>query len=177
MSAVRKPTPAAGNAKPANHIAAIHILKSQLKMSDADYRVLLDGLTTHSSCKDMTVSQLEQVRDHMSNLAVRMGVAKPTLPYVRFSHKAKSTGTAKPAKVLEPLEKKVWALWYALEAAGRITKPASTQARAKALRAYVTRQTGASDMAFCTGEQLNKLVESMKKWLERGKDEATGTTP
>ena len=173
MSAVRKPTSAAGNAKPMNHIAAIHILKSQMKMSEADYRVLLDGLTTHCSCKDMTVSQLAQVRDHMSNLAVRMGVAKAKLPYIRFSHK----GTAKPAKVLEPLEKKVWALWYALEAAGRVAKPANSQARAKALRAYVTRQTGASDMAFCTGEQLNKLVEAMKKWLERGKDEATGTAP
>lgn len=161
MTAVRKPTSAAGTTKPANHTAAIHILKAQLKMSEADYRVLLDGLTTQSSCKDMTVAQLAQVRDHMTNLAVRMGVIKPTLSYVRFAHK----GTAK-SKLL-PLERKVWALWYALEKAGRVDVPASTQARAKALRAYVQRQTGVTDMAFCTNDQLNQLVEAMKQWKDR----------
>lgn len=172
MTAVRKPTPAAGTTKPANHTAAIHILKAQLKMSEADYRLLLDELTTQSSCKDMTVAQLEQVRDHMTNLAVRMGVIAPKMPYVRFAHKGNSHAKSSKAKALLPLERKVWALWYALEAAGRVNKPASTQARAKALRAYVQRQTGITDMAFCTNEQLNKLVEAMKHWMNRGYTQA-----
>ena len=76
------------------------------------------------------------------------------------------------AKALEPMEKKVWAIWYALEAKGLVQVPESRQARAKALRAYVERQTGASDMAFLEAEKMVKLVVSMKKWLERGKDEA-----
>jgi phage gp16-like protein len=162
MNPVRK-TASAGN----GHIAAIHILKAQLQMSDADYRVLLDSLTTQSSCKDMTDKQLQLVRSHMHKLAVSMGVGKPASNATGYNRKSFTK-----AKVLEPMEKKVWAIWYALEAKGLVQVPASTKARAKALRAYVERQTGASDMAFASHSQLINLVESMKKWLERGEHEA-----
>jgi phage gp16-like protein len=158
MNPVRK-TASAGN----GHIAAIHILKAQLQMTQEDYRALLVTLTGEDTCKGMSDKDLQNVRLHMHKLVGRMGVStgkfKP-FPFVK---------TAK--KPLEPMEKKVWAIWYALEAKGLVHVPESRQARAKALRAYVARQTGATDMAFCTGEQLNKLVEAMKKWLERGKDE------
>lgn len=158
MNPVRK-TASAGN----GHIAAIHILKAQLQMTQEDYRALLVALTGEDSCKGMSDKDLKTVRLHMHRLVSAMGVAtgkfKP-FPFVKMAKKP-----------LEPIEKKVWAVWYALEAKGLVQVAESRQARAKALRAYVTRQTGAADMAFCTGEQLNKLVEAMKKWLERGKDE------
>lgn len=151
------------------HIAAIHILKAQLQMTQEDYRALLVTLTGEDSCKGMSDKDLQNVRSHMHKLAVRSGVAKESsgAAYARKPY----TATYTKAKVLEPMEKKVWAIWYALEAKGLVQVAESRQARAKALRAYVTRQTGAADMAFCTGEQLNKLVEAMKKWLDRGKDE------
>jgi hypothetical protein len=116
----------------------------------------------------MSDKDLQTVRSHMHKLAVRSGVAKES------SGAAYARKPYTKAKVLEPMEKKVWAIWYALEAKGLVQVPESRQARAKALRAYVARQTGAADMAFCTGEQLNKLVEAMKKWLDRGKDETLG---
>lgn len=153
MNPVRKT--ANGNT---NHIAAIHILKAQLQMTQEDYRALLITLTGEDSCKGMADRDLQNVRTHMQKLAERSGVAKPAYKVGKPAGKT---------KVLEPLEKKVWALWYALEAAGRVAVPPNRQARAKALRAYVQRQTGASDMAFCTGDQLNKLVEAMKHWIDR----------
>jgi phage gp16-like protein len=158
MNPVRKTAAAGGG-----HIAAIHILKAQLQMSDADYRVLLDSLTTQSSCKDMTDKQLQVVRSHMHKLAVSMGAAKGSSSATGYNRKSFTK-----SKVLFPMEKKVWAIWYALEAKGLVQVPPNTKARAKALRAYVERQTGASDMAFLEGDKLVKLVESMKKWLERG---------
>lgn len=49
----------------ANHIAAIHVLKSKLQMSDSDYRVLITGLTHKASTKDMSDIERQRVRDHM----------------------------------------------------------------------------------------------------------------
>ena len=152
-----------------NHIAAIHILKAQLQMTQEDYRALLITLTGEDTCKGMSDKDLQNVRAHMHKLAVSMGVAKTT--YGAASGAA--SYARKPytkAKALEPMEKKVWAIWYALEAKGLVQVSESRQARAKALRAYVVRQTGASDMAFASHSQLINLVESMKKWLERGSE-------
>lgn len=162
MSAVRK---TAGTNT--GHIAAIHILKAQLQMTQEDYRALLVTLTGEDTCKGMSDKDLQTVRSHMHKLAVSMGVAKAASGAATYARRPFAK-----AKPLEPMEKKVWAIWYALEAKGLVQVPPSRQARAKALRAYVERQTGASDMAFLEAEKMVKLVEAMKKWLQRGEDEA-----
>lgn len=164
MNAVRKTTGAN-----TGHIAAIHILKAQLQMTQEDYRALLVTLTGEDTCKGMSDKDLQTVRSHMHKLAVSMGVAKAA----NDAASGAATYARRPfakAKPLEPMEKKVWAIWYALEAKGLVQVPESRQARAKALRAYVERQTGASDMAFLEADKMVKLVESMKKWLERGSE-------
>jgi Protein of unknown function (DUF1018) len=162
MSAVRKPTGAN-----TMHLAAIHVVRGALAkagvMTDADYRSLAVTVTGLDSSAKMSVQQRSRFLAHLRTLEVK---------HLGVQHVAGGKPRAKASRTLEPLEKKVWALWYALETAGRVNFSPNGQARVKALRAYVTRQTGATDMAFCTGEQLNKLVEAMKKWLERGKDEA-----
>ena len=61
----------------ANHIAAIHVLKARLRLTDEDYRALLKHLTGHTSSKDCAPAQQRQVRDHLQGLAERMGVASP----------------------------------------------------------------------------------------------------
>ena len=53
----------------ANHIAAIHVLKAKLRLTDEDYRALLKHLTGKGSSKDCTPAQQRQVRDHL-----RLGV-------------------------------------------------------------------------------------------------------
>ena len=60
----------------ANHTAAIHVLKSKLRMTDDDYRALLQTLTGKSSSKDMTEAEQRAVRDHMQALGERMGVVQ-----------------------------------------------------------------------------------------------------
>lgn len=60
----------------ANHIAAIHVLKSKLQLSDDDYRALLRGLTQKTSTKEMSDRERQKVRDHMQGLGERMGVVK-----------------------------------------------------------------------------------------------------
>ena len=52
----------------ANHIAAIHVLKAKLRLTDEDYRALLLHITGRSSSKDCTPYQQRQVRRHLQQL-------------------------------------------------------------------------------------------------------------
>ncbi len=145
-AAARRPQRSGGGS-----VAAIHVLKSKLNLSDDDYRVLIKGLTLKSSSKDMSEAERQRVREHLRKLAERMGVVKPRSSFAQ----AKAAAS--------PMERKVWAMWHQLGRRGVIANPS-----AQALRAWVKRQTGMDDMAFCTWPQMSSLIEALKCWQERG---------
>ena len=141
-----------------DHIKAIHVLKGKLSLSDDDYRALLIQLTGHSSSKAMTQPQRRTVREHLQRLAAHMGIEQPAtrqrpLPDAQFA-KAKAAAS--------PRERKVWALWHQLHRDGLVDNPS-----AAALNAWVKRQVGVDALRFCTGPQLDTLIEALKAWGER----------
>lgn len=141
----------------ANHTAAIHVLKSKLQLTDDDYRALLKGLTNKTSSKDLSDKERQAVRDHMQQLAERMGVVKPG----RRRAPARSFAQAKAEA--SPRERKVWALWHQLHRDGLVhdTSP-------KALNAWVLKMVGVSALAFANAAQLDTLIEALKSWQQRG---------
>ena len=141
-----------------DHIKAIHVLKGKLRLSDDAYRALLIQLTGHSSSKAMTQPQRRTVREHLQRLAARMGIEQPAtrqrpLPDAQFAQ-AKAAAS--------PRERKVWALWHQLHRDGLVDNPS-----AAALNAWVKRQVGVDALRFCTGPQLDTLIEALKAWGER----------
>lgn len=140
----------------ANHIAAIHVLKSKLQLSDSDYRALLQGLTQKTSTKDMTDKERQAVRDHLQNLGERMGVVKP-------GRRAPVRSFAQAKAEASPRERKVWALWHQLHRDGLVhdTSP-------KALNAWVARTVHVSALAFANAAQLDTCIEALKAWQQRG---------
>lgn len=141
-----------------DHIAAIHVLKSKLRLSDDDYRALLKTLTGQASSKDMTPGQRRAVRDHMQGLAERMGVVQPTQ---RRPHTAPKFDQVKAAA--SPKERKVWALWHQLGRDGVVHNTT-----AAALNAWVERTVHVSALRFANSAQLDTLIEGLKAWQERG---------
>ena len=141
----------------ANHIAAIHVLKSKLQLTDDDYRALLRNLTHKTSSKDLSDKERQAVRDHMQQLAERAGVAKP----LRRHTPARTFAQAKAAA--SPRERKVWALWNQLGRDGVVRDTS-----AKALNAWVARTVHVSALAFANGAQLDTLIEALKAWQQRG---------
>ena len=135
-----------------NHIAAIHVLKSKLQLSDDDYQALLIHLTGKASSKDMTAAQRSTVRNHMQRLAERVGAVQPTAqrPY------------AATAATASPKERKVWALWNQLHKDGVIRDRS-----AQALNAWVHRQVQVDALRFASGPQLDTLIEALKSWQQR----------
>ena len=141
----------------ANHIAAIHVLKSKLQLSDDDYRALLRNLTQKTSSKDLTDKERQAVRDHMQQLAERAGVAKP------LRRRATGRTFAQAKAAASPRERKVWALWNQLGRDGVVRDTS-----AKALNAWVARTVHVSALAFANGAQLDTLIEALKAWQQRG---------
>ena len=141
----------------ARDVAAIHVLKAKLQLADDDYRALLRQLTGKASCSQMNERELAGVRAHLAALAERMGVAparSQRLSQAQFE-RAKTAAT--------PKERKVWALWHQLGRDGLVHNTS-----AQALNAWVHRQVAVSALGFCTGAQLDTLIEGLKAWHERG---------
>jgi phage gp16-like protein len=152
MSTDRRHAPAAARTGGASAgLAAIHVLKAKLRLTDDDYRVLLKGLVHKTSSKDCTPAERARVRQHLQKLAERTGVATP-----------RADDFAARRAAARPRERKVWALWNALGRAGRVANTS-----APALNAWVERQVGVSNLRFCTGPQLDTLIESLKLWETR----------
>lgn len=132
-----------------NHIAAIHVLKSQCKLSDDDYRALLMQLTGKDSCKAMHATQLTQVRTHLDNLAVRL-LGGPLKPFDKNAFQVM----------------KIKALWLDLAALGPLKDPSQT-----GLRLFIKSQSanGVEDAAFLTPAERSKVIEALKSWARRVK--------
>jgi phage gp16-like protein len=150
-----------------NHIAAIHVIKGQLRLTVDDYRALLQQLTGKDSSKDMTDAELMRVRGHLSGLAEKMGVAKARpLPAHHQDKPGQITRTGYGRygtfKLASPKERKVWAMWHDLGSKGKLDNPSGN-----ALNAWVKRQTGVDQMRFCSDAQMNGLIESLKLWAGR----------
>jgi phage gp16-like protein len=137
----------------ANHIAAIHVLKAKLRLTDEDYRALLNHLTGHTSSKDCTPAQQRQVRDHLQRLAEAAGVASP----------ARRAGFQARYQAASPRERKVWAIWLDMARRGLVHNR-----DARALDAFVQRQTGVSALKWCNAAQLDAVIEALKLWQRRG---------
>ena len=141
-----------------NHIAAIHVLKSKLQLSDDDYQALLIHLTGKASSKDMTAAQRSTVRNHMQRLAERVGAVQPTAqrPYAPAKFDQLKANAS-------PKERKVWALWHQLGRDGVVHNTS-----AAALNAWVERTVHVSALRFANDAQLDALIEGLKAWQLRG---------
>ena len=136
-------------------IRLIHVAKRDLSMDDDTYRAILLRIGKKASSADLTIPELEKVLEHLK----RSG----------FKVRSKSKSAPKPeqAKPSRPLaqdleSKKIRALWLFLHELGAVKNPSE-----EALAAYVNRITGVDALQWISGEQAERLIETMKKWAMR----------
>ena len=135
----------------ANHIAAIHVLKAKLRLTDEDYRALLLHITGRSSSKDCTPYQQRQVRRHLQQLAERAGVATPYVP----------RAGGRPVTDRSDEASKVRALWLFLHELGQVRDPSES-----ALLAYTRRVVHVDALEWSARDRW-KLIEGLKDWAMR----------
>jgi phage gp16-like protein len=127
--------------------AQLHIARARLGLSVDEYRAVLRARTGKESAKDM--SEAERAT------ALEGFVALGFEPRAR----ADKPRVQRPAHV-----KLIYALWGELQARRAVVKGPRG---AKALRAWITRQTGSSAPEFLTVEQAQKAAEALKLWIRR----------
>lgn len=145
------PRQGAGARRGGGQIAAIHVLKGKLQLSDEDYRALLKHLTGHTSSKACTPAQQRRVRNHLQKLAEARGVARPWVP----------PGGGRPVTDRSDEAGKVRALWLFLHELGQVRDPSES-----ALLAY-TRRNLHVDALEWTGREYWRLIEGLKDWAMR----------
>jgi hypothetical protein len=148
MEPQRKPRARPANAPRSGALARIHILKAECRLTEDEYRDLIQTLTNGRtrSAGDCDHTERERVAAHLATLKRKLGGT-----------------TARPVRVpLSGPQKKVFALWKTLESAGVVHS-----GEVRSLRAFVQRQTGLSALEFCDTQACSTLIESLKAWAKR----------
>lgn len=140
------PKPTKGLTKP-KLIQLIHIAKSQLHLDDDTYRAMLTANTGKNSTKDMTLTELRTVFEHLKTVGF-----KTTPP--------KQAGKLRQAD--DEQSKLIRHLWLSLHDLGEVRDP-----RESALANYIKRQTGVQFLQWLKMEQASQVIEALKKWEMR----------
>lgn len=123
-----------------------HIAKSQLKMDDDSYRLLLQTQFNQGSSKQLTEAQLRQ----LIQIFQQKG-ATVRLPFGRSGHAE-----------LSRIAKKLWAQWKAMADKGIVVESSS-----RALDAYVARMFPDKLWHKLTATETAQVIESLKQWQKR----------
>ena len=128
-------------------IRLIHIAKSQIHMSDTEYRTLIANVSQgKTSSKDCTAEQLETVLRHMKAQGFQVAVA--------------TTGGQVLQQDQTAQQKKIRALWLELYEMNVVRSPAES-----ALNAYCVKY-GGEDWQYDV-YVMQKLIERLKQWKAR----------
>jgi len=133
-------------------LAKIHVAKKQLAMDDDSYRAMLRSVGGVESSKDLTPTAASRVLKHLERSGFK--------PVARLANKRSSADDAQSRKIL--------ALWLALHARGIVRNSSN-----EALAAYVKRQTGVEALQWLTAAQASRVIEALKKWLDRRPEAAS----
>jgi phage gp16-like protein len=124
-----------------NDLARIHILKKDLNLSEDEYRDLLQTLTGRRSAGELSFEERSRVAAHFEKLK----------------------RATKPNKVTRtPKEKKVLAMWGALQAAGIVQKGTLAP-----LSKWLQREGMPARLEWLNDDQLTKIIEQLKLWCAR----------
>lgn len=163
MTAIRKarpasakPTTGSADATRRTDLAKIHLAVTQLCWDDSTYRDILQTVCGVRSAGDLDATGRVRFLAHL-----QLCGWKPTggAPF------------AKDRPVRKPLtwpQKKMWSLWQQLADASLVKNR-----KMPALLAYVQRQTHVDRLEWLNGAQEALVIESLKKWLERGEEGAS----
>lgn len=129
-------------------LAAIHVAKAQLGLTDDEYRDLM--ATVCSGIRSASELDFTGRKRFLAHLQACL----------------RTSGLQKPKQQREPLtgaQRLMWSLWMQLADAKLVYERSLT-----AIESFARRQTGVDKLAWLNGKQEELVIESMKLWLKRG---------
>lgn len=137
-------------------ITLIHVARRELRLTEADYRALLEGATGKTSCTQLNLKQLDTVLT--------------TLKKQGFKHRlptAKKTGySPKSGQARTKEADKIRAIWITMARQGVVNDGSEP-----GLNAWVTRLTrrtnGGVGVGWLNDHQAGQVLEALKQWHGR----------
>lgn len=123
-------------------IQLIHIAKSQIGLSDEDYRAILEGMTKKTSCSEMNVFELKEVLDAMKKLGFKIK---------RLETKEEEIGWDTSKAQMDYI-KGMWEL---------VARDKSD----RALYKFIKRITGADHPRFMTAKDSQNVIIALRKMM------------
>jgi len=138
-----------------SQVKLIHTLKTAIGMDDDHYRCALYEGFRVESCKELTLDQAEDLLRDFKTRAVSLGVWTGKSRTKRTKDLRPRDGFASPSQ-LSYIE----GLW---EDVSRVTE----ENRRRALRGFLMRQAGVSDLRFLTADKANAVICALKQMKAR----------
>lgn len=142
-------------------IRLIHVGKTQLMLSDEDYRALLANVSCgKTSSTKLTLDELE--------LAVQALKARGFVvaPKAQAQRKQDDIKVRDAHHAVDGQIKKIRALWLDLHRIGAVRNPSEL-----ALAKFVKRMTGVDYHGWLDADHAQQVIEHLKQWLKREKTE------
>lgn len=132
-------------------VRLLHVAKTQLMMSDVEYRAQLATVSNgKTSSKALSVPELEEALRGMKArgfvVTINCKQSKPDLPIYDDNGQAKM----------------IRGLWLELHQIGAVRDPSE-----RALANFVKRMTGVAHPRFLSTDHASVVIEQLKKWLQR----------
>jgi hypothetical protein len=131
-------------------LAAIHIAKNQLALTDETYRAIVFRFSgaTNDSAGTLSTEQRRALLDHFRSLG--------------FERKKAPARAGKRAMAHNPLAGKIRALWLSLYHLGAVESP-----KEESIAAYVERMTGVEALQWIDAFKADAVIRSLRAWCER----------
>ena len=138
-------------ARPARNgdLAAIHMAKAQLQLTDDEYRDLM--ATVCAGVRSAAQLDWTGRRRFLAHLQACL------------KHRAPQGPTRHIKSPLTPAQRLMWSLWMRLADAGQVGDRTM-----KALEAFAQRQTGVERLQWLNKQQEDLVILSLKAWVKRG---------
>jgi phage gp16-like protein len=150
----------------AQALKLVHVARRDLSMDDAAWRDLLRQKFGVESSKDLDISGLYRLIEHLKHCGFRVRHAVSKAPGAGGHKSAGAPARSRPlagAAQESPGEAaKIRALWLFLAELGLVRNRSEA-----ALAAYVKRVTGVDALQWLDGSQTAMIIETLKRWALR----------
>jgi len=140
-------------------IRLIHVAKRDLALDDDTYRAMLLTVTGKDSSAGLSVPQLERVLAHMKAHGFKV---RHKSPPDRPRDSRHPPGGLSRSIAQDAQSKKIRALWLSLHDMGAVRDCSEA-----ALGAYVKRITHCDALQWLDADQASRVIETLKKWQFR----------
>ncbi|MEA5113222.1 MAG: regulatory protein GemA [Geobacteraceae bacterium] len=142
-------------------IKAIHALKTAIGMDDSSYRLLLQEFAGITTSKALNMGQAEELIEDLKCKAGQQAWTRKEGG--QHSDLAGRPGMATPAQL-----RMIEAIWK------KVSRAEDTEARTKALRAFIQRIAKVSDLRFLDREGAGKIINALESMQTRVQQKNNG---